>query len=549
MRAPARSRLHRRASRAPVRPTATRSADTPQLEPGAHVRAVQRSIGNAATARWLGRAIQAKRTVGPAGDALEREADRVADDVVRSRGATPGRSIGRSPVTISRACAECARERRARRDDEAQRVMRASGAEPAGPPEVTAELESYLDSSAGAGRPLPAHVQAAFEPRFGRDLSSVRVHDDSRAARAAADIDATAFTTGSNVYFAAGRFRPGTREGDHLLAHELTHVVQQGAAGGLQRQIQRQFGDNPFGPPLPDLPEPDFDCSVDLAARRFQDFVNCCAKTPLGRGCSKDVIDGICKLPGVNCDPKKEPAAKCPPGFDPAGSRDFKGQCCPKGTVNENARVCCTEDRIVVNALNPRCCPDGTLPDAERKDCTTLPPPLPLCPSGQLTLKGECCFPPLVSDGLSCVLPKPPPVPPKVLPPVLEMFFRKDKPALGVNTAAGLGDSLTDQGKANFNELVKQLRDDPTVKVQLVGRASPEGSDEYNLALGQRRAEMIADALVQNGIDAARIDDPPTPELRAECKPIRPGLATCGEAGATGPGDRLVLSRPFFPAD
>ena len=471
----------------------------------------------------------------------------MADNIMRSRDGTPGESIQRSAVSIHRACAECAKEGRAPREGEAQWAMRAGGAGHADAPAVTAELESYLDSSAGAGRPLPASVQASFEPRFGYDLGGVRVHDNWRAARAAADINATAFTAGSNIYFASGRFRPGTRDGDHLLAHELTHVVQQGAAGALQRRIQRQPGDNPFGPPTPDLPEPDFDCSIDLAARRFQDFVNCCAKTPLGRGCSKDVIAGICKLPGVNCDPKKEPPAKCPPGFDPAGSRDFKGQCCPKGTVNENSRVCCPEDRIVVNALSPRCCPDGTLPDAARKDCTTVPPPLPLCPSGQLTLKGECCLPPKVSDGLSCVLPKPPPVPPKVIPPVLEMFFRKDKPAVGVNTASALDDSLTDQGKLNFNELLEQLRGDPTVKVQLVGRASPEGSEEYNRALGQRRAELIADALAKNGIDPSRIDDPPTPELRSECSPVRPGLATCGEAGATGPNDRQVLSRPFFP--
>ena len=207
------------------------------------------------------------------------------------------------------------------------------------------------------------------------------------------------------------------------------------------------------------------------------------------------------------------------------------------------------ESRIVVNALSPRCCPQGTVPDAERKNCTTLPPPLPICPPDRLTAKGECCEPPMVSNGISCELPPPPPPPPRPLPPVLQIFFRKDKPAIGVNTASGLDGSLTDQGKINFSELVKQLRDNPSLKVQLVGRASPEGSDDYNLALGQRRAEMIADALVKNeGIDPGRIDNPPTSELRAECKEIRPGVVTCGEAGATDANDRQVLTRPFFPS-
>jgi hypothetical protein len=81
--------------------------------------------------------------------------------------------------------------------------------------------------STGAVRPLSESVRAHFESRFGYDFSGVRIHADSRAAAAAASIGAKAFTSGRDVVFAAGRYAPGTDEGRRILAHELTHVVQQ----------------------------------------------------------------------------------------------------------------------------------------------------------------------------------------------------------------------------------------------------------------------------------------------------------------------------------
>ncbi|MDQ3773315.1 MAG: DUF4157 domain-containing protein [Pseudomonadota bacterium] len=417
------------------------------------------------------------------------------------------------------------------------------------PPGVTPGLESYLMTSQGAGQALPVSARGYFEPRFGYDLSGVRVHTDNRAANAAAEINAQAFTTGANIHFAPGRFRPGTSEGDRLLAHELTHVVQQ-SGGALESPAQRdEVQRQPEPPGPPDFPEPDFDCSIDLAARRFQDFVNCCAKTPLGRGCSKDVIEAICKIPGVNCRDKPATEITCPPGFKPGATKEHKGQCCKTGTPDENARVCCAPERIVINALNPRCCPEDTTPDAAQENCTALPPPPPpdLCLPGQQTSKGECCVLPLIPKGDSCVLPPPPPPPPRPLPSPLQIFFQRDKPSPQAAGKRALSDSLTAEGSANFKELVTQLRDNPALKVQLVGRASPEGSDEYNIALGQRRAEMIADALEGEGIDPTRIANPPEAELRSECQEVRPGVFTCGEAGATGPKDRQVLTRVFLP--
>jgi hypothetical protein len=81
----------------------------------------------------------------------------------------------------------------------------------------------------------------------------------------------------------------------------------------------------------------------------------------------------------------------------------------------------------------------------------------------------------------------------------------------------------------------------------LVGAASPEGDEVYNMDLGARRARLVAAALKDAGVPESQIADPPTSDLRSECQPVGPGLQTCGEAGATGDSDRRVLARVFGP--
>jgi len=96
---------------------------------------------------------------------------------------------------------------------------------PSGPQGVVVNL--------GAGRQLDGGVRSRMEGVFGQDFSGVRVHAGDRASRAAANLHARAFTTGTDIAFNAGEYRPGTIEGDALLAHELAHVVQQrGASSG-----------------------------------------------------------------------------------------------------------------------------------------------------------------------------------------------------------------------------------------------------------------------------------------------------------------------------
>jgi hypothetical protein len=87
----------------------------------------------------------------------------------------------------------------------------------------------------GAGAPLPSTVRSKMEPKLGARLGDVRIHNDGESAQAAKGFGARAFTVGQDVHFNAGEFNPGTKEGDKLIAHELTHVVQ-GQKSGIQRK-------------------------------------------------------------------------------------------------------------------------------------------------------------------------------------------------------------------------------------------------------------------------------------------------------------------------
>src|SRR5205807_2513389 len=99
-------------------------------------------------------------------------------------------------------------------------------------PAMPAVVDETVRSS---GAPLDEGIRAQMEPRLGHDFSGVRVHTDARAAESADAVDAHAYTVGRDVVFAAGRFKPTAIDGQGLLAHELTHVVQQSRGTGGAR--------------------------------------------------------------------------------------------------------------------------------------------------------------------------------------------------------------------------------------------------------------------------------------------------------------------------
>jgi hypothetical protein len=92
------------------------------------------------------------------------------------------------------------------------------------------DVEATLARTRGGGTSLDGGVRERFAPALGDSLSDVRVHTDDTASALTRSVSARAFTTGSDLYFARGEYRPGSSDGDRLLAHELTHVVQQRGA-------------------------------------------------------------------------------------------------------------------------------------------------------------------------------------------------------------------------------------------------------------------------------------------------------------------------------
>jgi outer membrane protein OmpA-like peptidoglycan-associated protein len=156
--------------------------------------------------------LQTKLTVNKPGDVYEREADRVADQVLATSAHT---GVSGAP----------------------SHVQRFSGQLPG---QVGAAPASVNQTLASPGRPLEPALRQDMEQRFGHDFSGVRVHTGAAAEQSAQDVNAHAYTTGHDIVFGAGRFTPGTQEGRRLLAHELTHVVQQ-SSGGLGHMIQRRL--------------------------------------------------------------------------------------------------------------------------------------------------------------------------------------------------------------------------------------------------------------------------------------------------------------------
>jgi hypothetical protein len=181
-------------------------------------------------------AIQAKLSISQPGDTDEQEADRVADHVMRM--AEPG-SISCAPGVIHRKCAACeAGGAICPKCEEEEKIKRKENS--GGTAHASPAVHLQIAALRGGGQPLAPSVRAFFEPRFGRDFSGVRVHTDSQATESAKSIQARAFTAGQDMVFGTGEYATENQEGLRLLAHELTHVVQQGGKSHPKSFIQRQ---------------------------------------------------------------------------------------------------------------------------------------------------------------------------------------------------------------------------------------------------------------------------------------------------------------------
>lgn len=190
---------------------------------------LQRKIGNRGTL-VLARSAEGPDTSSATGglrisspnDPAEREATSVAASVMRSADSTPVTSS--APAGIHRAGTP---------------LSKSSGSEaPAG-------VSAKIARSRNGGTALPTSVRSFMEPRFGANFGSVRIHTGENAAGLSQQLNARAFTVGEHVFFGRNQFQPGRREGRELIAHELTHTIQQGATA--QRSVQRKEGGGALG--------------------------------------------------------------------------------------------------------------------------------------------------------------------------------------------------------------------------------------------------------------------------------------------------------------
>lgn len=205
---------------------------------------LQRTLGNQAVARMLNsQKVQSSMTFGEPDDRYEPEADCVSEQLMRMTSAKPedafslNRAASRSTVNIT--CDDC--EEKIRRTtespgqleeenfEEEDRTIRAkefTGRSPT----VSLETDGWIRGLHGRGQPLPRKIRDSMGLRFGHDFDGVQVHSYRDAALKARSLGARAFTYGQDIVFDSGQYAPHTGAGQRLLAHELTHVVQQGGA-------------------------------------------------------------------------------------------------------------------------------------------------------------------------------------------------------------------------------------------------------------------------------------------------------------------------------
>jgi hypothetical protein len=168
--------------------------------------------------------LQAKLTIGQPNDPYEQEADQMAAQVVqrmnRLKSASEPQPVQRQELS----------------EEDKETLQRKPTAQ--APNAVSADLESQIQGAKGGGQSLGDSIRQPMEQAFGADFSGVKVHTDAQSDQLNRSIQAKAFTTGQDVFFRQGAYDPGSSNGQELLAHELTHVVQQN--GRQVAPIQRR---------------------------------------------------------------------------------------------------------------------------------------------------------------------------------------------------------------------------------------------------------------------------------------------------------------------
>ena len=311
--------------------------------PVGKILSLQRTIGNGAMQNLIESGIlQTKLKIGKPGDKYELEADRMAEQVMRMTVGSRQKAVGRNeniiqkeekkeiiqtkplvaqitplvqrqneeeekkeeeliqPKLISEQITPSVQqqvedtEKKKKREEEMFQAKEDS----LGGVKTTTNIESSINSLKGKGEPLPESIRSYFEPKFGYDFSGVRVHTGNEATETTSSINARAFALGSNVVFGGGAYAPETFEGKRLLAHELTHVIQQSASPILQKLdnsiIQRQadLTKAPSGLPCTLKTGPGYTPGVDILFSVRKDTISPADKTKLATFATTWIANG-----------------------------------------------------------------------------------------------------------------------------------------------------------------------------------------------------------------------------------------------------------------
>jgi hypothetical protein len=181
--------------------------------------------------------VQTKLRVNAPNDRYEQEADRIGDQVAGGRSVNAAAISSVASGALQRTCScggsgECDECRKKKEEGMVQRKSLDSA--------LSASADPVTSAVSGSGRTMSRDVRGFFEERMGTSFDHVRIHDDATAAESARSLNARAYTTGKDIVFGAGEYRPETESGNRLLAHELVHVVQQGGIqGGPYRSVEQ----------------------------------------------------------------------------------------------------------------------------------------------------------------------------------------------------------------------------------------------------------------------------------------------------------------------
>jgi hypothetical protein len=222
--------------------------------------AIQRTAGNRAVEQMLAQrmqqhqqsrlTIQAKLAVGPPNDSYEREADRVAAEVMQTSEPSVSHiqrqasqedeeeAIQTKPLASASITPLIQRQETPEKEDEEETLVQRRGV--GSLPSVEPGVERGIASARSGGQSLPADLRTSMEQAFGSDFSGVRVHTGSESDNLNRSLQSRAFTTGHDVFFKRGEYNPASRRGQELIAHELTHVVQQNGSATRKRGLSVQ---------------------------------------------------------------------------------------------------------------------------------------------------------------------------------------------------------------------------------------------------------------------------------------------------------------------